>query len=163
MSIASSSITTITNGSAGVGVWERVWPAILCARASIAVTASSRSTTAAPSVVAWRVNRREPRACSTPPFRSMPWTWTRPVLMAGARFTSSIHMADAFPDPDAPAVRVWTWTGWCHGCPSSVTPISAVVIVGARFGEGNRGVQHRRERVSEQEPDRAAGVRRGSG
>ena len=46
MSIASSSITMITSGSAGVGVWERVWPAIFCARASIAVTASSRSTTA---------------------------------------------------------------------------------------------------------------------
>ena len=58
-------------------------------------------------------------------------------MIAGARFTISIHMADAFPEPEAPAVRVWTCTVWCHGCPSSVTPISAVVMVGARFGEGN--------------------------
>ncbi len=47
----------------------------------------------------------------SPPFRSMPWTWTSPARMAGARFSSSIHIADAFPDPDQPAVRVETWIG----------------------------------------------------
>ena len=46
-------------------------------------------------------------------------------------------MAEALPEPEEPAVRVWTWIGSSHRSPFSVTPISAVVMFEARFGEGN--------------------------
>ena len=57
--------------------------------------------------------------------------------MAGARFSSSIHIADALPDPVHPRSTSRRGSGCRQGCPSSVTPISAVLMVGARFGEGN--------------------------
>ena len=63
-------------------------------------TSSSSMITASARVVAWRVNMGMPWPSSTPPFKSMPWTWTSPALIGRAAQVGAVaSTCAALPEP----------------------------------------------------------------